>query len=76
MEYHYKKNYLEKMPFDYYDFFNKNYVDGMTRIEKSKECIEAGFIDAGIVLHLLAQENLFHMKVIANIDKPKRKKKK
>ena len=70
------KNYLEKMPFDYYDFFNKNYADGILRAKHSQECYNAGFMEAGLILQLLAQENLFHMKVISNIPEPKRKKKK
>ena len=64
------------MSFDCYDFFNQNYAEGLLRLHKSKECFDAGFVDAGIVLHLLAEENLFHMKIIAKIPPPKKKRKK
>jgi len=69
------KNYLEKMPFDYYDFFNKNYVEGMIRTRKAKMCNDAGFYEAGMILELLVQENLIHMKAIAKIPEPRKKKK-
>jgi len=72
----YNKNYLEKIPFDCYDFFNQNYAEGLIRLNKAKECLDAGFMEAGLILTLLAEENLFHMKILANIAKPKRKKKK
>ena len=70
------KNYLEKMPFDYYDFFNQNYTEGMLRTKLAKQLYEHGFYEGYIVLVELIHENLMNMRAIARIPEPKRKKKK
>ncbi len=73
--YHYK-NYLEKMPFDYYDFFNKNYAEGTLRAKLAKSMFDKGFYEGYVILMELITENIMHMKAIAKIPEPKRKKKK
>jgi len=70
------KNYLEKMPFDYYDHFTQNHVEGITRAELAQTMFDAGFYEAYVVLVALIKENLANMKAIARIPEPKRKRKK
>lgn len=69
------KNYLEKIPFDYYDFFNFNYVQGMSRAMNAKLLYEIGLTREGMIFKMLVSENLINMKAITRIPITKRSKK-
>ena len=62
-----RKNYLEKIPFDYYDFFNKNYVEGKLRLVVAQDLKMMGHNALSFIFVMLARENLMHMKAIARV---------